>query len=178
MQNRRWRLSASVAMVMATLVSACSVSSPLEISSTGAGLERGASLKLSRSEDAQSLKGRFEAALAEALTQGAVPLSDQAQFVADISVAQAGASGGVVRGEGEADKSDADQDWISTPRERRTFDRCKAQRLRATLVIYDKVAGTVIYRGSGQATQCEFDQSDLTEFANALVQDATASATP
>lgn len=165
-------LKGGAAITLALLVAACAVSSPLEITSTGPGLDRGQSVALSLPEDTESLRGRFAAALAQALEAEAVRIAPDAPILADFSVAQSVATAGVIRGEGQPIEGNEGQDWYAEPRKERTFDKCEAQRLRATFVLYDKATGELAYRGSGVAIECDFDAEALREFADGLVANA------
>lgn len=156
----------------ALTLAACVVSSPLEIRSSGAGLQRGAPVSLVRPDDADGLSARFASAVERALVDRSVTLAQDARFIADISVAKRPASAGLIRGEGSEPEQGQEPDWLVRPREKERFDKCEAQRLRATLVIYDRSNGSVAYRGSGQAIECAFGDSDLAEFARSLVADA------
>jgi hypothetical protein len=165
-------MGAALALGGVLALSACAVSSPLEIRSRGAGLQPGMPVSLVRPEEDTGLNARFASAVERALTDRSLVLVEDARFIADISVARRDASSGIIRGEGTRPVEGQEPDWLVRPRDKERFDKCKAQRLRATLVIYDRSNGSVAYRGSGQAIACGFDDSDLAEFAQNLVADA------
>lgn len=176
MENRKLSFPYAIAGVCALLLSACSVSTPLAVSSSrselGTGLTSGASIALVTVENPSSLKGRFAAALKQALANNSIAISDGAALLADYSIAQSNASGGILRGEGEKVESDEQQDWAAAPRPDGNFDECEAQRLRATFVVFSRTDGRVTYRGTSEAIECSFDNSALAEFAESLVKDA------
>ena len=175
---RSFGLPIAVAAACAVLLSACSVSSPLAVSSSrpeaGASLSAGTAIALETDDSPGSLRGRFAAALTQVLADNAITLDTDAELLADFSIAQSDASGGILRGEGKAVENEEEQDWAATPREDRTFDECEAQRLRASFVIYSRAQGTVAYRGTGEAIECRFDDAALAEFAASLIKDAMA----
>ena len=140
------------------------------------GFEENRRVALAPVEDRSGLQRQFATALSEALTGQGLGLSPEARLIADFSVAQSAASAGIVRGEGATGPDAVDEDWLTAPREKRRFDKCEAQRLKATLVLYNRTDGSVAYRGSGEAIECAFDEADLKQFAQALVVDALAPA--
>ncbi len=153
-------------------LASCAVTEPLAITSTGSGngLARGSSVVLGAPDDLSSERGRFAGALAKAMMARSVRIADDGALLADFSIARADASGGVMNGPGNSAASE--QDWIASPRRDRRFDKCEAERLRATLVLYDRAGGAIVYRGSGNATQCGFADADITALAQGLVDDA------
>lgn len=163
-------------LALAFGLSACAVSTPLAITSTGQGLGSTSSVSLDSQEQPSSDRSRFGAALRSAFESRSIGFSADAPVLADFSVSQGDASAGVLAGKGE-DTEDPDQrDWIATPRRSRSFDKCEAQRLRATLVLYDRASGAIIYRGSGEATECDFGQAEMAAMADGLVADALSKA--
>ena len=172
---------AGLILALAASLTACAVSSPLSVTSTGAGFESNRRVALTAAEDPASLQARFTASVSQALSDQGLALDADAPLTADISVSQNTASSGIVRGEGSKaedtqNAGEPEQDWLTAPREKRRFDKCEAQRLRATLVIYNRADGSLAYRGSGEATECGFGEADLAAFAQALVADALAPA--
>ncbi len=159
-------------VAFAVPLASCAVTEPLTITSTGgeSGLARGVAVALNMPDDPSSQRGRFAEALGEAMAARSVQIADDAPLLADISIARGDASGGVINGPGNPATSE--QDWIATPRRDRRFDKCEAERLRATLVLYDRASGAIAYRGSGTATQCGFADADIAAMAQGLVDDA------
>ncbi len=173
-RHRGWTaLTAALLVPMA----GCAVSQPLEITSTGSGMARGASVTITAEDDAASERGRFAKALQDALAARSSTQADDAPLIADFSIARTAAAGGVINGKGEAGQGKQAPDWIAAPRPDRRFDKCNAQRLRATLVLYDRANGAIVYRGSGMATECGFTDADIAALAHGLVDDAVARAT-
>ncbi len=133
-------------------------------------------MAISSDDDTASERGRFAKALQDALAARSLTQADDAPLIADFSIARTAAAGGVAKGKGEAGKGKQAPDWIAAPRPDRRFDKCNAQRLRATLVLYDRASGAIVYRGSGVATECGFTDADLATLAQGLVDDALARA--
>ena len=178
---RMWAASGAVGLTLAW--SACAVSSPIALTSTGEGLPTRAPVTLApvtlasvtlapADSPTNSLNARFASAVEQAMADSAIAIAADARFIADLSVGQMPASAGIVQGEGAGNGGNEETDWLVRPREKRRFDKCDAQVLRATLVIYDRTTGSVAYRGSGQATECDFADADLAQMARALVADA------
>ncbi|MGB3469536.1 MAG: hypothetical protein WBA51_01785 [Erythrobacter sp.] len=165
------------AVSMGALLASCAVATPLAITSTGPGIARGSSVAMTMPEQSQSERGRFSNALGKAMMARNVEVSEvepdkKAELLADFSVSITDASSGVLNGKGQYAEGEAEQDWITPPRRDRRFDKCEAKRLRATLVLFDANTGKMVYRGSGEATDCEFDDADLAALADRLVEDA------
>ncbi|MEO0463182.1 MAG: hypothetical protein AAF127_08630 [Pseudomonadota bacterium] len=99
-------------------------------------------------------------------------MADDAPLLADYSMALGDAANGVLRGKGRYTEGKQEQDWITSPRRKRRFDKCEAQRLRGTLVLYDRASGQKVYRGSGEAVECEFGDAEIAALAQQLVDDA------
>ena len=171
-------LSSGAAAGCALSLAACSVSSPLAITSTGDGVEQGSRLSLIIPQDAAPLETRFAAAVERALSSQSIGLADKSTLIAEITAAQSEASSGFLGGDWAQAVDEDNQDWIARPRRDRPLDRCKAQRLRATLTVYDSATGTLAYRGSGEAIECSFEEQALVEFAEELVADALRTGQP
>ena len=164
-------IKSAPAVLCALPLAACAVSSPLAISSTGEGAARGLSVTIEQPESASGLRGQFADALSAAFASQSVAVAKDSQLIADFSVSQAPAAAGVLSGKGDKPEI-APEDWIAQPREKRRFDECEAQRLRATLVLYDRTTSTMVYRGTGSATECDFSEADFAAMADSLVKDA------
>ena len=176
----RWAKARAGALLTgcALALCACSVSSPLAITSTGEGLERGASVAFAAVEDPAPLEARFRLVMEDTLASQSILLSDRANLIAQISAAQSDASSGLLSGDWAATIDEDDQNWIAQPRPDRPLDRCNAQRLRATLTIYDRATGEVVYRGASEAIECSFGDEALDAFAQGLVADAMRAKRP
>jgi len=175
-------MALGAAVSMAAMLASCAVAKPLAITSAGPGIARGSTVAITMPEQRLSERGRFSDALSKAMMARNVQVSEappsgverdkKAQLLADFSVSTTDASSGVLKGEGRYAEGEAEQDWITPPRRDRRFDECEAKRLRATLVLFDASTGEMVYRGSGEATDCEFDDAELTTLAGQLVEDA------
>jgi len=169
------RAAALTLGLLAAGLSACSVSSPLTIASSGAALAETRAIAIEEADEADTTRSQFADALASAFAQRAIAADPEARTLADFSLAMRDAEQGVLRGngsEGANEGEDAEQDWIAAPRKARRFDECEAKQLRGTLVLLDRVTGTVVYRGSGEATECQFGEAQIADLAERLVADA------
>lgn len=165
----------AVAGAMLTL-GACAVSSPIAVTSDGSGLASVKAVHLESAETEESARIAFEAALRRAFARESIALDKSAQYLADFAIALRSAETGLAQPQDIAPGSN-EVDWTSDPRKKRLFDRCSAQRIRATLVILDRQVGTVAYRGEGEADACAFEMEDYDRLATALVQDALGTPT-
>lgn len=162
--------AAALAAILAMMTSACAVTSPLAIDSTGDGITSAGKVALAVSNDEKSeRRARFAGALGEAFADRSIPVAADGGYVADYAISLGEAADGVVRGEA---KAGTEPDWLATPRSAGRFDKCDAQRMRGTLVLFDRASGEVIYRGSASRIECGFDDGDIDAMADALVADA------
>jgi hypothetical protein len=159
-------------MALLPALAGCAVSSPFAIQSTGAGPQRETSITLASAAEADSTRGHFARALEQAFAARSVRVAEGAPLLADFSATVSLAQSGVLRGKGDTVEASAEPDWIAAPRRPRRFDKCDAQRLRATLVVYDRANGAITYRGSGEGTDCAFDDGAIADLADRLVADA------
>lgn len=167
------RTAALTLGLLAAGLSACSVSSPLTIASSGAALAETRAIAIEAADGADTTRSQFADALAAAFAQRAIAADPEARTLADFSLAMRDAEQGVLRGNGNGSEGeDAEQDWIAAPRKARRFDECEAKQLRGTLVLLDRATGKVIYRGSGEATECQFGEAQIAALAERLVADA------
>lgn len=165
------RTAALTLGLLAAGLSACSVSSPLTIASSGAALAETRAIAIEEADRAYTTRSQFADALSAAFAQRAIAADPEARTLADFSLAMRDAEQGVLRGNG-SEGEDAEQDWIAAPRKARRFDECEAKQLRGTLVLLDRATGKVIYRGSGEATECQFGEAQIAALAERLVADA------
>lgn len=161
----------------ATALGACSVSEPLEVrSATNASdPQRSAITFAIAEEEAGTLRGRFALALIDAFAARGVAAQSEARLVADYSVSEGSAEIGIRRRSDPDSVLEEGEGWIDPPRNSRRFDRCKARELRGTLVLVDRQTGALVYRGTGTATECEFDDAALRALADGLVAESLAS---
>jgi len=149
---------------------ACAVSSPFTVNSTGTGVPAQASISLAGEETAGTHRASLHSALQRAFATEAVTLSDDGKYLADFSISIRNAEGGLTTSI-EA-KDEAEIDWETKPRDSRLLDGCDAKRMRATLVVLDRATGQRIYRGEGEATECDFSGDAMDGVARQLVRDA------
>jgi hypothetical protein len=168
-----------VATALAALVSACSVSAPLSLESTGTIRETSESVFIAMStEDATPNRATFGGALIKAFAQNSFSTSDEGNLIVDFGVSISDAKTGLIGGEVQTGKPDQDQTWLAAARSDRDFDKCDAQRMRGTLVLIDRTTGTTLYRGSATRVECNFSDRDLETMAEALVEDAISVRSP
>lgn len=162
-----------LAALAAGLTTACSVSVPLVVDSTSQGIPRSGSVAIALPEDEiETARGRFGASLSRAFTAEAYSIDPSGALIADYAIAISDASDGMLGGEPRPQGIEQDPDWIAEPRRPRNFDKCDAQRLRGTLVLFDRASSAVVYRGKASRIECEFSDADIAAMATALVRDA------
>ena len=153
------------------MLTACAVSTPVQIRSTGDGSTARTGVTInSPEEDTSSDRGRLAAALEEAFSSRSIANQPQAELIADYALSTNDAAGGI------ATNSDGTQtqepNWIIAPRDKRRFDRCGAKRMLATLILFNRTSGALVYRGQAAKIECEFEDADITKMAEKLVSDA------
>ena len=165
------------ALLAASLLSACAVSTPVSIASTSGQLPPQAAVQVAPVEEDNSLRATFATALKNALASQIASLgsasNSTAPVIAEFAIAMRDAKTGV------ADPAESDAAaiaWESRPRNHHIFDNCSAQRLRATLVLLNREDGQMLYRGVGEADACNYSNAQMAELARALVTDAQGTA--
>jgi hypothetical protein len=148
----------------------CAVATPFALDSTGQGVPARAVVALPAEAAAGSDQARLAAALQRAFSANAVSTAKDGRYLADFAVSLRDAAGGLTTSTEAVDEQAID--WQAHPRNRRLLDGCTAQRMRATLVLFDRQSGEMVYRGQGEATDCGFSDEAMDEVASALVADA------
>lgn len=168
-QSRRF--SANVAaLCSAALLSACAVHSPPAIhASTGAAQGVSSVEFVSDASDA-GLRKQFGEALAASFQAHGFSSEKGAASVADYSIGLRPASTSL---DGH-NANDAAQ-VRSASRGKVWTDRCEAQRLRATLVVYRRSDGSPAYRGEAESQDCDISDATVNALAELLVQDMLGS---
>ena len=165
------RLATPFLLVLA--LCACNVATPPRIASTGMAGDH--AIAFVRPEGAVGLRANFAESLSDGLRDSGVTLSADGPLIADFSIAKRDAREGLA--DPAAQQEGVAVNWDSAPRNRRIFDRCSAERLRATLVLFDRTDGSVAWRGSGELEACTIGKAQVEAMANALVADMRASRT-
>lgn len=162
-------------MASSALLASCAVATPVAIQSSGPALSGDHAVELVVADELSPLHGQFASALAEAFARHDVDTGQGAPLIADFALSVSFAEAGVVA-QNSADEaapaSEQDIDWTAKPRSRRLFDKCDAQRARATLFIVDRTSGETVYRGEAEKIDCEIGKGAVSELAASLVDDA------
>ncbi len=164
-------------------LSACAVSAPLQVAthevSPKAQFQEPVELALSPEDKGQRVM--FAEALGRAFRSNSISLQPPGTkaakgLIADYALSSAHAGAGVVEA-GKEVARDGQPEWAAEPRKRGLLgflDRCKETRLRGTLVLFDRVSGSIIYRGSANSGGCGITQEAIDSLATSLVADAVA----
>lgn len=173
--NRKtnWQRQATIVWAAATL-GGCAVATPISIESSGRPVPGFASLHLEPTSDTrQAGRIEFEQALKQALAARDIAIDGAAPVLADYAVSIREARLGIAKKPAEG-ASATEPEWQSGARSNRLLDRCKALRLRATLVLFSRSSGDRIYRGAAETDSCEVSSADYARLASSLVEDALA----
>lgn len=124
--------------------------------------------------DKPEASNRFGQALVSAFADAGVARTATAGLVADYGLSLAPASTAIVDKPRETDPANpaAPARTIVLPRKGSPLDKCAAQRMKATLSLFDRATGELRYRGEGSAIECAFAPDDEAAMAAALVSDA------
>lgn len=154
-------------------LASCAITTPVAIASTTGALPAGHAIELAPAETSHSTRARFATALEEAFRTHSVAIADGAPAIADFAFSSHDATSGVA--DPARQTAEGEIPWESHPRKRSPFDKCSAQRLRATLLLLSREDGSILYRGVGEADVCELGDEQVSALAEALVSDALAS---
>ena len=170
LEARQRYMRGALAAAFALVLSACAVTSPFVVESSGS-LTAVSAVAMPEDASAGGHRAQLHSALVNAFADRSVAVSDDARYLADYSVSVRDAEGGLTTSTGPA-ASEKDIDWTARPRNSRLLDGCGAKRMRATLVLMDRETGKMAYRGEGEATACSFSDSDIAQVSRQLVGDA------
>lgn len=159
-------------VILAAATAACSVSNPLAVQSSGRGLPADVAIALPVVPPEGGEAGRFTTALGKALAERSVRVAADGRYLADVALSVRDASGGATTSIAATNVNAVV--WQAEPRRKRLLDGCRPQRMRATLVLFDRQTGAMAYRGEGEETACSFAPEDIEAAAAALVDDALA----
>lgn len=160
-------------VTLAGLLGACSVSSPLQVRSTGSGSVAPTSIALMISDDeAGKTRAQYGAALQSAFADRQIGIDPAAPVIAEYAFSIGDATDGLLVGKPKKTDTGQQPDWEATPRKKGRFDKCDAKRMRGTLVLFDRTSGNIIYRGEADQIECDFSEIQVKTAAEKLVADA------
>lgn len=163
-QNRVYAVAISTAMALG--LSACAVGTPATITSAQSELSSVSSVELLSEAGEAGLRSQFKSELTNALSQRGVSLSESAGFIADFAVSQRPAEFGLIQITPEAETTEAPEEAHNS----KPFDKCKPNRVNASLVVYSRASGTVQGKSSGEFLACPGDLAQLSDLAQLLVE--------
>lgn len=171
--KRRVYRGSMVAIIGAMALSACSVTEPPVLRSTGQMAGNGAGITLA---DAGGRGGRhavLRAALEREFALYGIRMEPGRTVQGDYALAIAPARNGLAEAGGDGAPAAADgPDWRAEPRRRRFLENCEAQRVRATLLLLNATDGGVTYRGEAEQVVCDVTDATIDDLAVALARDA------
>ena len=154
---------------MASAMAGCAVTTPASITSTEGAMPAGSSVRMAASAPDGSLRTAFATALEQSLQTHGVVLDADGGMIAEFGIAARSAQTALANPDASTPEAIV---WESLPAESHWYDECAVIRLRATLVLLDREAGTISYRGVAESDVCAYSQADLQQLANLLVADA------
>lgn len=164
-----WR-GVVAAGVLAVTLSACSVSTAPLIERTGPGISTSTTVTLTGASGTPT-QDKFRAALERHFASYGIPVSNSGALVVDYSMSARPAEIGLATTRPDPVAGTA-VDYVSIPREDEFLQECRPQRLRATMVIFDRGSGSLQYRGVREITLCDISATSIEEMAAELVKDA------
>lgn len=167
---------AGMAALSALCLSGCSVERPLRTAPTASTSEKLPLRSVALlTEPGSPAAERFRSDIAGSLTQAGIAIDLQARLVADVSMSIAPAEVGVVSKPAQSAPAGGTARWLAEPRDKRMLDRCRAQRMKGILSLFDRESGDLVFRSEATALACSFSAEDQRAAADALVADLTAS---
>ena len=150
----------------------CAINDELTVVREGPGVAPGAAIALQGTADGQADAGGFGAAVAAALAAGGHALRDDGEVVGITAFTRGAATTGIADPAAGGGAAAGEIAWISAPRRRGMFDSCAGDRLRATLALFARDSGALLYRATGEVDGCGFAAEDVEALAARLVAES------
>lgn len=172
------RKKAAIVLSLASaILASCAVySEPAiqESSGNAAGMQ---AITLLIGENDGELRNRFRQSLKTSFRARGVTSSDNAKYFGDfaISAMPSDITLAASKPNKAAPGSVLDVEVQSAARESYWLDGCKAQRFRASLVLFERESGNRVHRAESESVGCEDDSAPLAQLADILVRDAILS---
>lgn len=166
-----WRHGAVLAAT-AALLGGCAAKQELRLAIAGARPAAPSAVAIVTDPADNPQAARFAAALADAFARSGHSIAADAPVIAVFGLGQRSRAIGMADGSAPQAAGTSEPAWFSAPGRKRAPGACKGERLRATLALYPRSGGDVIYRASGEIDGCAFAESDLAALAAALVTGA------
>ncbi len=170
--KRRFRVTLATAVLMAGSLGGCAVKQDLRLAIEGARPSAPSAVAIATAPADNPQAARFAASLTEAFARNGHSIASDAPVIAVFGFSQRASAIGTADGSAPEAAGKAAPTWLSAPAGKRALARCKGERLRASLALYARSSGAVIYRASGEIDGCTFAESDLDKLAAALVSGA------
>lgn len=157
--------NSSLLTVCAIGLSACAVATPPTITASQANAVDVRQVELLGQAQEEGLRSQFKGELVRSFETRGVTVEKGAGFIADFSVSQRSAELGTQafkqdQAEEQPPRSDYRSNWLN---------KCKADRVSASLVVYARDNGRVKAKSSGEFLACPGDLSQLGDLAQLLV---------
>lgn len=171
MINTLSALRTGASLILLATASGCVVRTPPITSASNAISTKFESVKFVEVEEETANRASFQQALIGSLEARGVSQTSTASHVADFALAKHDAQmslrTGTVTGETFSN--------VVEPRKGHWLDQCKAERVRATLALYNAASGELEARSSAQSTICAGDTVAYRDIADVLVSEVLSS---
>lgn len=158
----------SALLVAASVIlSGCSLAGNPSLEGYGPGLSKTDSVSLHSSGN-----GSYHTAYKEALEQSfrgrGFSIATDGRYVADFAISARASNSAI------AVVKDTDQEvaYVSAARKRKFLQECDGERLRATLIVFDRSDSSVAFRGMRESDVCEVTETAVSVMADELVASA------
>lgn len=153
-------------LLLVSTVAGCAIGVPPQITQQTpykAGL---ADIELPKVAEESGLRAQFASVLKDALAANGVSPKQGSRWVADYAIASQPADTSVVAVE-RATGSELPSDQSAKTH---WYDKCEPQRVKGSLVVFDRQSNEVVARSEGHFIACPDDQSELGNLARLLVR--------
>ena len=152
----------------ALMLAGCAVNTPPVVRTSAGALSEAVDVALLPSEGESGLRVDFRRSIERAIAAGGLAHDPASNLVADYGLSVQSAEVGQVIAVDES-AADGTVSWQSMPRRGRLFDGCDPVRAQATLAVFDREAGELVYRSEAETIACSTDKIDLDRLARELV---------
>lgn len=170
------RISGSISkfwfgLFVAVPLGGCAIAQPPVVTHSAVAKAAVGDFELAQQPDATGLRGDFALSLATAFSSQGISAKAGSRWVADFAVSSQPASIAVVPVGKESEASDPAK---SGGVKAKWYHKCKPERVRGTLAIFDRNANTLAAKSEAHFIACPGDLAELDALASLLVRTATS----
>lgn len=149
------------------MLSACSLAGNPSFEGYGPGLKTAASVSFHRAGDGAH-HTVYKQALERSFLGKGYSIAKDSTYVADFAISARSSDSAIA----VVKDTDPDVAYVSAARERRFLQECDGERLRATLIVFDRSDGSLAFRGMRETDLCEVTEAAISAMADELVASA------